>query len=397
MEAVEIAYNLPLIELFNQLRRAGLPLGVNEYQLVIHALQGGFGISDRRALARLCKTLWAKSPEDERIFDYHFNRTIEQLTAIVDQAVTGASMHQRNDSTKETQKASKEQRKDISLPQDLPPSPGLAKPESTSTSLPSLREKDDDAQVASAILQSAQTSDIFADNYFSQAIEYFPITRRQMKQSWRYLRYPVREGPLVEVDIHATISDIGQRGMFLTPILVPQRKNRAELFLFIDQGGSMVPFHALSRHLVDTALRGGRLGQANTYYFHNCPDEYLYQDPTRREAKALKEILAKLHYKHTGILIVSDAGAARGSFDPERIKLTADFLHALQPYVRSVAWLNPMPQERWKDTSASVLQRLVPMFDISRRGLDSAIRVLRGGATSTTQSEERMEDRDERS
>jgi uncharacterized protein with von Willebrand factor type A (vWA) domain len=30
--------------------------------------------------------------------------------------------------------------------------------------------------------------------------DYFPVTRRQMKQSWRYLRRPVREGPLEELD-----------------------------------------------------------------------------------------------------------------------------------------------------------------------------------------------------
>ena len=64
--------DLPLLSLFDRLRSAGLPLGISDYQLVIKALQAGFGIPDRESLARLCRTLWIKSSEEEQIFDYHF-------------------------------------------------------------------------------------------------------------------------------------------------------------------------------------------------------------------------------------------------------------------------------------------------------------------------------------
>ena len=61
-------------------------------------------------------------------------------------------------------------------------------------------------------------------------------------------------------------------------MLVAPRVNKAELLLLIDQDGSMIPFHALSHRLAETALRGGLLGKAGIYYFHNCPIEHLYHD-----------------------------------------------------------------------------------------------------------------------
>lgn len=161
--------NLPLLDLFTRLREAGLPLGIGEYQLLLRALGGGFGVSDRADLKRLCQTLWIKSRE------------------------------------------------------------------------------------------------------------YFPVTRRQMKQNWRYLRRPVREGIPTELDIEATVNQIGQQGVLLEPVLLPPRINQSELLLLIDQDGSMVPFHSLSRRLAETAVRGGRLGKAGIYYFHNCPN-LIYDD-----------------------------------------------------------------------------------------------------------------------
>ena len=48
----------PLFELYNRLREAGLPIGLNEYAQVLKALQAGFGLPDQQALSRLCRALW---------------------------------------------------------------------------------------------------------------------------------------------------------------------------------------------------------------------------------------------------------------------------------------------------------------------------------------------------
>ncbi|HNP74138.1 MAG TPA: hypothetical protein PKK15_23670, partial [Kouleothrix sp.] len=69
---------LPLLELFAELRRAGMQLGVDEYMLALRALRGGFGLDGRESLRRMCHTLWANTPDEQRLLDYHFDRIIAQ-------------------------------------------------------------------------------------------------------------------------------------------------------------------------------------------------------------------------------------------------------------------------------------------------------------------------------
>jgi uncharacterized protein len=367
MDSGAFVLDLPLIELFHRLRHAGLPLGVDEYQSLVRALQAGFGISDRTALARLCKTLWIKSRDEEQLFDYHFEQ-------VMPHPMTGTSLASRSPEPQEPVETVGTPSHSLLSP---PTSESLSGSASSSTAEFTLR-MEDEIQVAKAVMYAGGESDGSVESYLIQTDEYFPITRREMKQSWRYLRRLGREGPPVELNVEATVDEIGRRGMLLEPVLVPRRVNHAEVILLIDQGGSMVPFHSLSRRLAETALRGGRLGRAMIYYFHNCPEEYLYRDPAHQEGEPIQDILERLRNRRTGALIFSDAGAARGSLNPERVNMTDEFLLRLKQQTHHIAWLNPMPRTRWYGTTGGEIGRLVPMFDISRRGLDDAISVLRG-------------------
>jgi WD40 repeat protein/uncharacterized protein with von Willebrand factor type A (vWA) domain len=246
-------------------------------------------------------------------------------------------------------------------------------PESISTLNPLKKQKaqpEDVVQVVQAVRQATRI----------ETGEYFPVTRRQMKQSWRYLRRFVRDGPATELDIEATVKQFARQGVMLQTVLMPRRVNRAQLLLLMDRDGSMIPFHELSCRLAETAAQGGRLAKADVYYFHNCSDKYIYQDPSCCEAKLLADILAN-YSDSAGVLIFSDAGAARGNWNQERIDLTQQFLQQLKQRVRYIAWLNPMPKSRWDNTSAGEIASLVPMFEFSRQGLQGAISVLRGKFT----------------
>jgi uncharacterized protein with von Willebrand factor type A (vWA) domain len=205
-----------------------------------------------------------------------------------------------------------------------------------------------------------------------------PVTLRQMKQGWRYLRQFSREGAPTELDLEATIQQVSQQGILLNPVLVPRRTNRIELLLLIDRDGSMVPFHHLAQELVDTALRGGRFSRVRVYYFHNCPDEYLYRDPYHLEAETVDDCLLNLPQANTVCLIFSDAGAARGGLNSRRRRLTKFFLKELGQHVRNTAWLNPVPRQRWETTTAQEIAELVPMFEVNRQEFYRAIDVLRG-------------------
>ncbi|MBW4609634.1 MAG: hypothetical protein KME22_21115 [Hassallia sp. WJT32-NPBG1] len=355
---------LPLLDLFTRLREAGLPLGIDEYRLILEALQKGFGTTNQEALAELCRTLWVKSKDEEHLFNYHF----QQVMSVSTKSAFAPTLPEKSDNsdTKTTKPTSQPEPEQV---------------ENTPASVPvssELIEMEDEMQVAEAVQIATSSYDEIAENRFTETDEYFPVTRRQMKQSWRHLRRFVRQGLPTELDVEATIERIGQQGMLLEPVMVPSRVNRTELQLLIDQKGSMVPFHALSQRLADTALRGGRLGKADIYYFHNCPTKYIYRDATRQKAEALSDFLAKLRPECSAVLIFSDAGAARGGYSLERLELTEKFLYQLKQRVRYIAWVNPMATERWFGTTAGEIARLVPMFELSRQGLDSAIDVLRG-------------------
>ncbi|MFK8182539.1 MAG: hypothetical protein AB8B99_04135 [Phormidesmis sp.] len=234
---------------------------------------------------------------------------------------------------------------------------------------------EDELQVAQSIQQGAHKGAALAA--FTESNEYFPITRRQMKQSWRHLRRLVREGPATELDIEATIAQVSREGLLIQPALRPRCVNRNQLLLLIDQDGSMVPFHALSVRLAQTAIHGGRLASAGTYYFHNCPTDYLYDDPYHQSAHPISAVLSDMHSGCTSVVIFSDAGAARGAFNQQRLDLTLHFLAQLQSHLHQIVWLNPMPRDRWIGTAGEIAKR-IPMFELTRQGLNQSIDVLRG-------------------
>jgi len=359
---------LPLLEIFNTLRqRHGLPLGVEEYLVVLRSVQAGFGISNRQELEQLCCMLWAKSEEENRLI----RRLFEQMWR-----------YSPAESGKE-EKSTKNDTSNLLTPENLQaPSDDTSIPEESSLDepLPDLEAPPsitpEPVQAVQAVRSSRGNREMKRPRYMLLT-EYFPVTKRQMKQCWRYLRRPVRQGVPTELDVEATVAKIGREGILLQPVMMPPRTNRTDLVLLIDQEGSMVPFHDLSRQLVETAQRGGRLRTTNVFYFHDYPDEYLYRHPAMLDAKHISEVLEEIG-ERAAVLIVSDAGAARGNFDQERVDNTKVWIEQLQQSVRYFAWLNPMPSECWRQTTAGEIARFVPMFEMSSQGMNAAISVLRG-------------------
>jgi len=478
---------IPLMDLFLSLKDAGLPLGMGEYQLALQALQAGFGLADRESLSRLCRTLWVKSPDEARIFEYYFEqffplpissnavrpelpitdepllqKKVSQdvlpqkdknpsfkrrlfqvgisvmvvagvtiaLRIISTQSDTQPSTQSDNqspvpspitsESTTSEPSISPSSNEESPPPDDKPSQPipdvvlglffiislyllflicvfvvdrigaakraklqtydedDLAEPSTTSPeeilSSELIRELPDEIQVAKTMRQCSNSHASLVDT----SADYFPATQRQMKQSWRYLRHFARQGLAVELDVEATVKQIGQQGMLLHPVLLPRRINLVELLLLIDQDGSMIPFHSFAERLVETAVEGSRLGKVNVYYFHNCPTEYFYRNSVHQEAVLVEDVVSQLRPSQTVVLILSDAGAVRGGFNPRRRRLTKRFVNQLQPQVRHIAWLNPIPRSRWAFTTAKAIAEFVPMFEINRQGIDAAIDALRG-------------------
>jgi uncharacterized protein with von Willebrand factor type A (vWA) domain len=141
----------------------------------------------------------------------------------------------------------------------------------------------------------------------------------------------------------------------------------------------MNPFHRFTRDLVETARYESSLQpeKVNVFYFHNVPAASVYKDIYLTEPIALQTVLANCD-SQTSLLIVSDAGAARGYRELKRIRETTSFLFTLKRYTSLIAWLNPMPEERWIGSSAEIIAHLVPMYQMDNSSLSNAIDIVRG-------------------
>ncbi len=114
----------------------------------------------------------------------------------------------------------------------------------------------------------------------------------------------------------------------LNPALKPRRRNQARLILLVDKQGSMTPFEPLIKTIIESILRGGLLGKTKIYYFHDFPQAYLYQRPNLTNGLPLTTALDR-QVKGNSVLVISDAGAARGNYDEIRVAETKSFLQTL--------------------------------------------------------------------
>ena len=103
----------------------------------------------------------------------------------------------------------------------------------------------------------------------------------------------------------------------------------------------------------------------------------LYDDCELTSTVAVEEVL-RLHADGTAVVILSDAGAARGHYDLLRLLDTVSFLRALRAHTKNYVWLNPLPRSHWKNSTAAQIARYVPMLPLDRIGMYKAVNVLRG-------------------
>jgi uncharacterized protein with von Willebrand factor type A (vWA) domain len=206
---------------------------------------------------------------------------------------------------------------------------------------------------------------------------YKPISRLSMAYAWRYLRRPVPDGPANILDVEATITLATRQGFFLTPVYRRRHNNHAHLMLLIDQAGSMSPFRSITEDLIETAWQENSIKQIEVSYFHNFFDDGLYADEYLTEWSTSNHVL-ECCTTNTSILVVSDAGAARGFVNPERIRKTAQMLSRLRQQTNLLAWLNPMPRVRWSDSSAQAIAEEVQMFQFDVDGFSNVIDALQG-------------------
>lgn len=323
-----------LLKLFQHLRTAGMVLTLEQYELLQKAVASGFGLGGWEDLKRLCCLLWVKpSPNyDKDVFDKAFDEFREQYSLV---------------------KPAPPQPEPTPPPE--PPKPGLIpppEPPKPISNLPqSVPPRIFDTPPEPKLKPEPITPIAIKGSEFIFKPTDFPIKLQDVQRIWRLLKKPVRIGWDNELDVEATIEQIEREGLLANVQMRPRMSRKAELLLLIDDNSVMVPFFAAFEPWIQ-AINENRITPAKIYRFTSYPDDYLYEWERPTRAHHLNEIIPLLHRNRTITLIISDAGAATITYNPERIQGIYKFLKKISPSIRQLIWLNPLPNERWEDTSA---------------------------------------------
>jgi len=209
---------------------------------------------------------------------------------------------------------------------------------------------------------------------------------RNIKIALRRLRRFAREGVPEELDLDATIDGTAKNAGWLDLHLVPERRNRVKVLLFLDVGGSMDPHVAVCEELFSAAKSEFR--HLEHFYFHNCVYDHVWRDNARRrnERIATFDILHK-YGPDWRLIFVGDAAMspyeileAGGSVEYSNDEPGIAWLKRLVEAYRHAIWLNPEPERSWAYTRSTqlVLGTLGPrMFPLTLEGLNRGIALLR--------------------
>lgn len=353
--------DLPLLELFTRLREP-LKLGFEQYHLLLQALESGFGLGGVDDLKFLCRLLWLKSRHTE---------AEKQFNEIFDEYAKGfRSLPEPDRKTPKNSPATETiERSDRPTPAKPPELPPKITPSRTPA----------ESRIPAAYRTPPPPLDLTrSEKGFILKMTDFPFLERPLRQKWRQVEERIRDGFTDEIDIDATLQLIARDGLCLDPPRLPRWQNRLQLLFLEDVEGSMTPFRPIVRELLET-VEPDRFQRVDHYYFRNVIDDFVYERPKGAEIIPLSDL--PLRSNATITIIISDAGAARRGYNPDRIEMTRTFLEYLQPRVKALLWLVPVPADRWTDTTAGNIAEFLngAMFEYTAPDLNLALSYARRG------------------
>ncbi|PTS98631.1 hypothetical protein DBR11_14400 [Pedobacter sp. HMWF019] len=217
--------------------------------------------------------------------------------------------------------------------------------------------------------------------------DYFPVKNRQLQQAWRTLKNTQAAGLSNEINFKKTIYETAKKGYFSSFQFEKKRSNQLRLFVFIDQGESMLAMEDFGKELCNTAKQSEFHTALEPYFFKQMPvldlkkNDYFFTNENSTKQFSLKKLFLKLPRKNISVLIYSDAGALNGYPKLEEKKQTETFIKHLNQVAGYIAWINPAPKFRWTDTNAELIANNLPMFETSRSDIENAITALKGKLT----------------
>jgi uncharacterized protein with von Willebrand factor type A (vWA) domain len=359
-----------LYGIFSELLAAGMQLGIADYLEALRAVRmdldgaiPGGGALSRERLRRICHLLWARRPDEHRLIDAVFRavrppsagqvRTLEEAMGSI---IGSSAVPEQPGGEPVTARAASESNQSLRARVSFEPSHG-----SGGIPLPRLAPVNG---VQPFILQPQTV-----------------VSERILEVLWRRFRRLTRTGAKTELDVEGTIAERCRTGVLASPIMRARRTNRARLLLLLDDSPSMAPWQGFAG-AVARSLTLSRLDRPGLFYFHNTPKGTFYRSPARAGAVSSADIVAE--YANASMLVVSDAGAARGFLNHRRARETQAFLTEAKTRTRASVWLNPLPRSRWPGTTAERLARwgTASFLPLDVASLIRAVDILRGARSA---------------
>lgn len=212
------------------------------------------------------------------------------------------------------------------------------------------------------------------------------VNTRNIKIALRRLRRFAREGVPEEIDLDTTIRDTAKNAGWLDLHLVPERRNRVKVLLFLDVGGSMDPHIQVCEELFSAARSEFR--HLEYFYFHNCVYDHVWRDNARRRSERIATLdILHRHGPDWRLIFVGDAAMSPyelmqvgGSVEYSNDEPGVVWIKRLVDTYRHAIWLNPEPERAWgyMRSTQIVLTALGPrMFPLTLEGLNRGIALLR--------------------
>lgn len=212
---------------------------------------------------------------------------------------------------------------------------------------------------------------------------------RQFQMAFRKLRQfsSQIDSAKTELDIDETIKATGDNAGMLTLVYEKPRKNTVKLLLLIDSDGSMWRHTQLVNQLFQALHQSTHLKDLKTYYFHNCIYENLYTTPACRRGDWVETDWVLGNYgSEYKVILVGDASmstyelmAPGGNINwyDYNEEPGIQWLGKIQRHFDKSIWLNPIKEERWEYTrgyrTIHEIRNVFPMFELTLDGLDKGI------------------------
>ncbi|MGV8844698.1 MAG: vWA domain-containing protein [Pseudomonas sp.] len=208
---------------------------------------------------------------------------------------------------------------------------------------------------------------------------------RTIKVALRRLRKFARQGAQDELDLAGTIDHTAKDGGLLNIQMRPERRNAVKLLILFDIGGSMDTHVKVCEELFSACKT--EFKHLEYYYFHNCVYESVWKNNLRRNAERIStQDLLNTYGADYKVVFVGDAAMspyeitqAGGSVEHWNDEPGYLWIKRFMEKYQKLVWINPYPKDTWDyNASTHILRELVNdhMYPLTLAGLEDSMKFL---------------------